>query len=265
MSTSIVVLSEGLSSSQEAVSYAAHLARTMAVPLREFRVNTRATQALESSNTLTIKAFYPGNRITTIIGNVDDSRAVMPQELAAALVEQEPLLVVMQRLPSTAYPLGQLAKAVHSLLQTTRQPLLLVPENTEAQAPPLRIALVTDGDPFTLVHGQRAMHALLLTLPIKIAVLHAPIPKSYSSLADALQSVLACGLATRYPSIAALEIQADNLVAGILAGVKQIRADLLVLIIRHRSLAETDFCAGTMAALFQQSPIPVLLLLATDT
>ena len=239
MPTPIVVLSEcdgPVAPPPGAEAYAALLAKTMAVPLRLLRVVPAAA-----------------------------GQVVAAESVAAVLAQQDALLLVMRCPTGADPPSGWLATAVWSLLQTVRPPLLLVPGDLADQAPPRRIALVADGDPFTLVHGQRAMHGLLLTLPIQLTVLHAPVPESAASAADALQTVLACGLAARYLTAAAtLVVPAPGAVAGILAGARQVGADLLVLIIRQASLVAAGFSASPLAVLARQSPVPVLLLLATD-
>ncbi len=259
MPTPIVVLSEDPAASSAAEVYAALLAKTMAVPLCLLRVAPAPPLPREMSSPQ--RAGHSGADNAAVI----DAETLISQKVAAELAEQDALLVVMLR-PSGPTPLlNWRATTVWALLQAVRPPLLLVPAGRANRGLPLHIALVADGDPFMLVHGQRAMHALLLTLPIHITVLHASAPRSSSSLADALQTVLACGLAARYLTTATtLAVPAPGTVAGILAGARQMGADLLVLIIRQTSLGEAGFGAGPMAALLQQSPVPVLLLLAAD-
>lgn len=260
MSTPIVVLTQGPTASPAAEAYAALLAKTIAVPMRLLRVAPVAA-APTTPNGTQPAGHLPTDTATSSL----QSETIASQKIAAALAEQDALLVVMPRPIGATPPLGWLATTVWALLQTVRPPLLLVPGGLPVQALPLNIALVADGEPFTLMHGQRTMHTLLLTLPTQITVLHAPVPLSNTSLADALQTVLACGLAARYLTTATtLAVPAPSDVAGILAGARQMGADLLVLIIRQARLAEAGFIAGPMAELLQQSPVPVLLLLAAD-
>jgi len=265
MPTPIVVLSQSISASQHAVVYATLLAKTMGVPVRMLQIAPATASASETTDDLLIR--NPATYLKPpIVSGIAESEAIDFKEIAPALVKQDALLVVILRPATAKRPVGWLAPAVWSLLNIVRPPLLLVPDGTGVQALPLRLALVADGDPFTLVHGQRAMHALLLTLPIQITVFHAPVPPSTSSPTDALQTLLACGLAARYLSTATIfEVQANSIEDGILAGMRQIGADLLVLIIRKTRLEAADFKTGPMAALLQLSPVPVLLLLAADT
>lgn len=264
MPTPIVVLSQSPSAARQALAYATRLAHALAVPVRWLR--TAPAPAMAPA-TAVAPAAGPATRRReppVAAGAAGAAAAGDVPAIAAALARQDALLVVMLR-PANAPAGGWLPLAVWALLQSVRPPLLLVPGGVAAQGLPLRIALVADGDPFTLAHGQRAMHALLLTLPVHVTVLHAPGPRSTSSLADALPTLLACGLAARYLTTATtFGVRAHSGEADILAGARHLRANLLVLIVRPSSLADAGFGTSPTAALLAQSPVPVLLLLAAD-
>ncbi|NVO32578.1 adenine nucleotide alpha hydrolase family protein [Hymenobacter lapidiphilus] len=255
MPTSIVVLSQSESASKAAVSYATLLARAMAVPVCLLQMAAGPVLAGEST---------PG-----MADDIARPAATLEETIVPTLANKDALLVVMT-VPATSSPSAGLADpAVWSLLPAISPPLLLVPSGLTSQEPPSHIALVTDGDPFTLMHGQRAMHALLLTLPVLITVLHTPTARSTSSPADALQTLLTCGLAARYLTTAAALVvpggnAADKILSGVPDRVRELRADLLVLIIRRGALREAGFGRSMMAALLQQSPVPILLLLAAE-
>lgn len=253
MPTPIVVLRQSASAPQAAVAYATLLARAMAVSVCVLQMATAPVLA--------------GRTAAAITDDIPDPATTMEEKIAPALANEDALLVVMPVPATVGSSAGLTDPAVWSLLQAISPPLLLVPGDLTSQELPSHIALVTDGDPFTLVHGQRAMHALLLTLPVHITVLHTPTPRSTSSPTDALQTLLTCGLAARYlTTAAALMVPNGNSAGGILDGVpdrvRELRADLLVLIVRQGALREAGFRSSMMAALLQQSPVPILLLLA---
>lgn len=263
--TPVVVLSQSSPAPQVAMAYATLLAKTMAVPVRQLRVAPAPTPAIATTGSPWAGAAETRLGVPAANGFAE-AETIGMRDIAPVLAAHDALLVVTPRPANASCPIGWLAPSVWSLLQNIRPPLLLVPDEFTEQGIPLHIALVADGEPFVLVHGQRAMHALLLTLPIQITVFHAPTAHSTSSVADALQTLLACGLAARYLTTATtLVVPAHSAEAGILAGTRQIRADLLVLIIRQASLGAAGFGTGTMAALMQQSAVPVLLLLAAET
>lgn len=250
MSTSLVVLTAQHVALGPSSAYATRLARAMGVPLR--LLPPHLTEALTSG---------AGG-----LGPHEPLQAGMPRPgtPAAILAAQNALLLVLPRPTIAEARPGWLATLAGALLQSTTQPLLIVPPQPQGEVPPLRMVLAASGEPFQLVHGRRAMHALLFTLPIHLKVVHVQLPGQAPNGTEALQSVLTCGLATRSVATELLEVAADNAAEGILLGLAQASADLLVLIVRQRSLREGRFAQSIPAALLQRSPVPVLLLVAAD-
>ena len=261
MPTPIVVLNEPYALPHHALAYAAQLAKTMAVPLRVFQVDSDAALLTVAKSA----RHWEGRGQPMVQAAAGDlAEAVAPEAVTALVLAQGALVVVMGCPTSAETPPDWWTNLTLTLLQTTPQPLLLVPAHPAGHVPPLRIALAADGEPFTLVHEQRAMHALLLTLPVQLTVLHTLVPNTIYTAADALQTVLACRLTARYHFTDTKEVKASSAAAGILLGLEQSDADLLVLIVRQRSLNGRHFEDSTTAQLLRQSPVPMLLLLAVD-
>ncbi|MDO7852477.1 universal stress protein [Hymenobacter convexus] len=168
----------------------------------------------------------------------------------------QPLLLVLPGSASAEH----LADEAQRTLRASALPVLVVPSPAAGRMPPRRIALAAEGEPFVLGTGLRALNALLLTLPTRLTVLHSQLPQGHYSAADALHAVQACGLALRHLTIDAREVPALDPASGILAGVQELEADLLVLPVRPRRPHGPAFAGSVVARVLARSPVPVLLL-----
>lgn len=243
MDASIIVL--GSPPTHDATLYAASLARFLAVPLLQVPLQKDTSGSSRQVRHRLGPATHAQQAGTT--GQEDP--AVSPG------VPQQGLLLVLARPPAR-----HTAAVTQQLLRASTLPLLLVPSPAAGRLPPRRIALAAAGKPFVLEQSLRIMHALLLTLPAQLIVLHAQLPHSIYSAADALHTVQACGLALRHLAIDGWDVPALAPAAGILAGVQQVAADLLVLPVWPRSRWDPAFASSVTARLLAQCPVPVLLL-----
>ncbi len=233
-----------------AAHYAAALAQFLAVRLLQVPLDDGAYS--NSSSRLVRQAGQPGH------GGPATARwggAPLPAAIAHCPVPEQPLLLVLAR------PLaGQIAALTQYLLQASTLPLLVVPAPATGCLPPRRFALAADGEPFVLDQGLRTMHALLMTLPTQLTVLHTQLPHSIYAQGDALHAVQSCGLACRHLAIEGRDLPALEPAAGIMAGMAQASTDLLVVPVRPRHRWNPAFAGSITVRLLMQSPVPVLLL-----
>ncbi|MBJ6110384.1 universal stress protein [Hymenobacter sp. BT523] len=240
MDASIVTL--GSPPTREATQYAASLAQLLAARLLP------ATLAEGPAGS----AAPPRLAVHCPAASADGLRPLPACEASSA---SGALLLVLPRPPAE-----QLARQAQRTLQASTLPVLMVPSPAAGRMPPRRIALAAEGEPFVVAQGLRTMHALLLTLPTRLTVLHAQRPHALYSGADALHAVQSCGLALRHLTIDACDVPAPDPAAGILAGVQQVAADLLVVPVRARNRWGAGFAGSVTARVLAQSPVPVLLL-----
>jgi nucleotide-binding universal stress UspA family protein len=266
MDAPIVVLNDYPASSTQAVAYSAQLAKVLAVRLRLLHTDPDACASPGSHQFVLAHTRLALHRLAQsqpVPTDVEVSAAALPAAVEETTSQHHALLLALER-PAFDVPIvGLVATALH-LLQTTACPLLIVPSQGPVHVPPRRIALAADGEPFTLGQGLKTLHALTLTLPTQLTVVHAHLPHTVRGGDDALRTVRACGLATRFIPTDLIEVPSRRASDGILAGVQRIQADLLVLVVRRRSATPALFHRSITAKLLKRSLVPVLLMLAQD-
>jgi nucleotide-binding universal stress UspA family protein len=253
MSASIVVLTSPHVSASLATDYAIQLGNTLGASVRLLPTGPLPDWTGPPEHVLAPRQLPTGAAALA---------QYPPQSTLAATAAIRQALVVVVPRPSPTGLSAWLTNNVLALLQANSPPVLVLPPQAAGRVPPLRIALAADGDAFELTHRHSMMQALLFTLPIHLHVVHVPGPNEPFSGFDALQTFSTCGLAPRTVFAELSEVPASSPAAGILLGVQQAHADLLVLIVRRRSLWQPHFAQGVTASLLWQSPVPVLLLAA---
>jgi nucleotide-binding universal stress UspA family protein len=196
---------------------------------------------------------------------VVDATGLLEDDVAAVLRRYQPLLLVMG-LGTTHGLLDELLRSqVLPVLRATHQPVLLVPVHPAASAavaPPRRVLLAVDGEPFALAAASRNLDQLLASWGAAYTVAHIlPSPDEAARSSHlALADVRASGL---LPSTAPLRLYQEiyaSPVAGITQALTDTRADMLVLIVRPRSFLGERFHHSVTAAVLRHCPVPVLLL-----
>ena len=185
----------------------------------------------------------------------------MPDAVAEALLQHQPMLLAMGLSPEHDFLDELLHNQVLPVLRATHQPLLLVPEAAPAAALPRRVLLALDAEPFSLGAAGHKLGPLLAGWQAAYTVTHVMLndqeaaPRSRLPLAD----VRASGL---LPPEAPLWLyqEADAAPAdGILQAQADTQADLVVLIARPRSFLGRLFHHSVTADVLRRSPVPVLL------
>ncbi|OGX85412.1 hypothetical protein BEN47_14955 [Hymenobacter lapidarius] len=185
----------------------------------------------------------------------------MPEAVAEAIQQHQPLLLAMGLSPEHDFLDELLHNQLLPVLRATHQPVLLVPEAASASALPRRVLLALDAEPFSLDAAGKNLGPLLAAWQAAYTVTHivlndqAPPPRSPLHVAD----VRASGL---LPPDAPLWLYQETDVApaaGILQALADTQADLLVLIARPRSFLGQLFHHSVTAEVLRRSPVPVLL------
>ena len=190
----------------------------------------------------------------------------MPETIAKSLHEHPALLLMM----GLSAEHGLLDHWLHNqllpVLRATQQPVLLVPE-AAALRPPRRVVLAVDAEPFTLNAAALQVAALFGAWP-EAAYTVANIPGRHEQPAFsgemALDDVRTSGLLPRAAPLELYEHRHFSAVTGIIQALEDTHADLLVLIARPRSFVGRLFHSSVTAQVLRLSPVPVLLLPATD-
>jgi len=182
--------------------------------------------------------------------NVIEAAGLMGEAVAAVLRQQNPLLLAMGLQAEHNLLDGLLLNQVLPVLRETHRPLLLVPKAAAAAAgPPRRVVLALDGEPFLLNAAALALAPLLASWPAAYTVAHVatdPTPTAGSASATS-------------PARRAL---ADARACGVLQALTDMRADVLVLLVRPRSWLSGLFHRSVTVAVLRHCHVPVLLLSA---
>ncbi|TGE17394.1 universal stress protein [Hymenobacter elongatus] len=185
----------------------------------------------------------------------------MPDAVAEAVQQYQPLLLAMGLSPKHDLLDALLHNQVLPVLRATHQPLLLVPEAAPAAVLPRRVLLALDAEPFSLNAAGNKLVPLLAAWQAAYTVTHvvlhheAAAPRGRLPLADVRASGLLAPDAPLWLYQEADVAPAD----GILQALADTQADLLVLIARHRSFLGRLFHHSVTAEVLRRSPVPVLL------
>jgi nucleotide-binding universal stress UspA family protein len=278
MPQSLVVLTDFFAVSNQALSYAAGLAVPLKAHLLLLHTRHDALLAPVDENFDEHRTWVGAE---TTFHHLEDLAATQPvttqveisgSALAEAVQEathhQPALLVVLGRpgaTTATASPDLLTRTALH-LLRHAPHPLLVVPGPGNGEAfPPRRLLLAVDGQPFRLHAPTDLLHQLLHALP---ATLEAVYVTNYENnppdLTAIRATVCAPGRAAVLPEQCLHVVSNTSVVAGILQAAADREADLLLVVARPHNLLGRLFHGSVTAGLLRESPIPVLVLPATE-
>ncbi len=273
MPASLVVLTDFYAVSNRALSYAAGLA----VPLGAHLVLLHArhdellapadygdsyqTWRSDQKTTYALRKLATDQPVPTEIAVSEDSLAGAVREAGQ---HQAPLLVVLAR-PDPAVASAELVvSTAMRLLRRAPYPLLLVPATGWDAAPPRRLLLAVDGQPFRLRPHQDLLRRLLAATQGTLDVVHVVVEETAQhSLAPVWETVSANNLVDSLAEGSLHQLYQITAVAGILEEAARHQADMLVVVARPHSLFGRLFHASVTAQILRESPIPVLILLAT--
>ncbi|AHJ97527.1 universal stress protein [Hymenobacter swuensis] len=273
MLPSIVVLTNLTPAAEQAARYAAVLGQPVHAQLRllhlyhdpildpELATITTAQAVRSQAETLS-RLEAMGRRLPA------PSEALLSVQGAFEAVEDvarryQPLLLAMGL--SSEHDLfdNLLRNQALPVLRATHRPLLLVPEGAALlAAPPRRVAVAVDAEPFVPNPAARAVAPLLAAWPATYTVVHVATEHEQEAFPGqhALGNVHQSGLlppATRPELCESRHLAPAD---GILQAVNDVQADLLVLITRPRSFLGRLFHHSVTAQVLRRSRVPVLLL-----
>ena len=181
--------------------------------------------------------------------------------VADAVSRHQPALIVLGRTDQTELPDELATTTALEIIKHNPYPLLVVPPKLARKAPPRRLLLAADGEPFSLGEYTDMAHNLFQALGAELTVLHcashAPTP---AEGAAAFDSVQATGLTMNLTPPIMHQIMADTPAEGILAVARAANYDAVVLLARRRSVLGRLFHHSVTAQVLLHSEIPVLVL-----
>ncbi|WP_216688725.1 universal stress protein [Hymenobacter siberiensis] len=273
---SFIVLTSVYSEAQRAVLYADELAGGVGAHLLLLHANHgsfcdphiftgESWRPQELADAPGIKA-----RLTQLAGQLraPATVALLPHLLPAAaraLTRQHrPALVVVERPAADAAPPDQVSLMLLELLRAVQLPLLLVPHTT-APAPPQRVLIAADSEPFALPPAIDGVKRLLHQLAPHVTIVHISGTEADENYARAKHAVELSGLTTGLPDVASRGYQYARPADGILAAIHDVGADLVLLLARPRSYLGEVFPHSVTAEVLRRSPVPVLIVPAAES
>ncbi|AWM31627.1 universal stress protein [Hymenobacter nivis] len=173
----------------------------------------------------------------------------------------EPALFVLSQADDDRPPAAELVAAAAELLRAGSYPLLVVPPTAPAEHPPRRILIAADREPFALAPAASALRALLALPGTEVVVAHVSSGvEDDEGCALALRAVQASGLVEGLPVPELRGYQHEHYDQGVIAAVRDVQADLVVVLARQRSYLSDLFHRSVTAHLLENCPVSVLVL-----
>ena len=186
--------------------------------------------------------------------------------VADAVGRHHPTLVVLGRNDTDDTPDELVSTTALDILRTAPYPMLVVPHNVRTAAPPRRILLALDGEPFSLGTHAGAIRHLLDALHAELTVLNVcETADPNDSAAATLAMVQRTGLtADLEQPVRTVNLSAKAPAEGILQMARSADFDFVVLIARPRSFLGELFHHSVTVQVLLHSAIPVLVLPAAE-
>ncbi|GAB3847215.1 hypothetical protein GCM10028822_08280 [Hymenobacter terrigena] len=183
---------------------------------------------------------------------------LLPTAAQALTRRHNPALFVVGRPAAEVATPDQVSVMLLELLRAVQLPLLLVPQRTAATTPPRRVLIAADSEPFALPAALEGVKQLLHQLAPHVTIVHVSGIEDDENCARAKHAVELSGLTTGLPDVEPRGYQYDRPADGILAAIKDVGADLVVLLTRQRSYLGELFHHSVTAEVLRRSPVPVL-------
>ncbi|AMR25554.1 hypothetical protein A0257_22975 (plasmid) [Hymenobacter psoromatis] len=215
---------------------------------------------LSTADTGVALGSFAHGRPVPVVAEVGHGRLLPTITEAAA--RHQPLLIVLGRPNHDDLPDALNDSTALEILRHAPYPLLVVPPALARPAPPRRLLLAADGEPFALGSYADPVRHLLGALHAELTVLHcAPdAALAAATAATALASVEQAGLALGLPPARARQVEAADPAAGILAAALPADYDAVVLLARRRSVLGRLFHRGVTTKVLLHCPLPLLVL-----
>ncbi|WBO86011.1 universal stress protein [Hymenobacter yonginensis] len=270
MATSLLILTDFFQAANRALDYATNLAGPLGARLVLLHVRrdsvldpemfTGELSNLSQEAVGLALSSLAGNLAVPVVAEVAHGRVAFA--VADAVSRHHPALIILGRPDHTGTPDELVQTTALDILRTAPYPMLVVPHSQQSTAPPRRVLLAVDGEPFTLGEYAGSARHLLTTLQAQLTVLHVA-PDGGSSAAtetQALDSVLRTGLTIDLPPVQTRTVGHAPPAAAILHAANPADYDLVVLIARHRSFFGQLFHRSVTAQVLLHSRLPVLVL-----
>ena len=273
MTPALVVLTDFFAVSNRALSYASGLAVPLHAHLVLLHVRHDGLLSPEEyahhparRERQTERALHELADCQPVPTQVEISEAFLTDAVADAVRHHQPELLVLGRPGTAAQPAEVIVSTAMDLLRHVPYPLLTVPTVGWDTFPPRRLVLAVDGHDFSLYHNQEIVRELLEKLNATLSILHVTNRKDPGAAAGhrAVHAARHSGVAPVPPGTEAHLVYHPEVAAGIMQGAAELEGDLLVVVARRHSLLGSLFHRSVTAQLICESPIPVLVLPATD-
>ena len=273
MTPAIIVLTDFFAVSNRALSYAAELA----VPLEAHLVLLHVRHdGLLSPEEYTHRAGWRNIQQTQqalhslaeaqpVPTQVEISENFLPDAVADSVRHHQPQLLVLGRPGTANTPSEVVSSAAMDLLRHVPFPLLIVPTMGWDTAPPRRLGLAVDGEPFSLYDNQRIVQQLQQAIPGMLQIIHVANDADGAHAPEQiLRTVRTCGLADKLSLEQVHIVPEMPTTEGILQAASELKIDMLVVVARRHNLLSSLFHRSVTAQIIGESNIPVLLMPALD-
>lgn len=265
---SLLVLTDFFPAADRALDYATNLAAPLGARLVLLHVRRDSVLDPDALSGVFSNLSRPAERLALnslarelpvpVVAEVGHGR-LLPA-VADAVSRHEPVLIVLGRPDRDELPDELAATTALEILQHAPYPMLVVPAKLASAAPPRRLLLAADGEPFTLGNYAGMARHLLSALHAELTVLHCAPHATDSGRAAALESVLQTGLALDLAPPRVRQVEAADAAEGILAAARPADCDAVVLLARRRSVLGSLFHRSVTAQVLLHSQVPVLVL-----
>ncbi|MBF9237758.1 universal stress protein [Hymenobacter sp. BT683] len=276
MKLSLIVMTSFYPAAQHAVHYADTLARTFGGQVVLLHANRVALfdpyifageglrreelrGAAEMKSLLARQAEKLGAPAT-----VEIATDLLPEVARDLLARYHPALFVVGRPVPTRTGPEDFSSVVLELLQAAHIPVLLVPQGAAAANPPRRVLIAADCEEFSVSGAAVGVHQLLVSLGAAVTVAHVSALEEDDSCLYALNAVRRSGILAALPEAELRGYQHKDAVSGVLEGMHDTQADLVVVVARPRSYLGELFHESVTAQVMHQSTVPVLVVPAAQ-
>jgi nucleotide-binding universal stress UspA family protein len=267
----LLILTDFFQASNRALDYATNLAEPLAARIVLLHVRRNSPLDPEmftgelsnlSQEAIAVALRSVAQRLAvSLVAEVGHGRVAYA--VADAVSRHQPSLVVLGRPDYSATPDELVQTTSLDILRVAPYPMLVVPHAITTLAPPRRVLLALDGEPFTLGPYAGAVRHLLHSLGASITVLHVTKEGNSATMPQVLETVLQTGLAVDLPEVEPRAITHTNAAEGILEVAKPADYDMVAVVARPRSFLGHLFHRSVTAQVLLHSELPVLVLPAS--
>lgn len=267
MPASLLILTDFFQAANRALDYATNLARPLNARL--VLLHVRRDSVLDPERLTDDFSSLSKEAIALALNSVTRSLPVpvvaevgygrVEVAVADAVARHHPILLVLGRPDHSDRPDELVQTTSLELLRHTPYPMLVVPHLVTSTAPPRRVLLAVDGEPFSLGAHTGTVQQLFTALKAEVTVLNVSAGRHELNPA-ALESVRQTGLLLHLPPAHTRTATNASPAHGILQVAQPHNFDLLVVIARERSFLGQLFHHSVTAQLLLDSALPILVL-----